>query len=817
MSGGNSRGDGDANEVPYREAGAFLTSQLEQAFPEQNWSGVASEIGVSAESLSRWRSGKAPCGKGGLQSIARGVARAGGASATEISSAYAYLRKLGDHRRDASKPAPAGDPPPLAKAFVDAPRGGLSGKLLHRKEEMTGRKKEIARLEAALRKNTTASICALGGMGGVGKTTLAVEVAHRMGKAAFPDGIWMLDMRGLDDPPRAASDAMSELLLAFESGRRLPEDPSGLYRAELSGRRMLLILDNARDADHVRPLLPPDPVAVMVTSRRHVDLGGELVDLNVLPRDEAIELLKKELRGKALGGRAVSDGELGELARLCGDLPLAISVVAAALRGKKLATAEGFIEELGTSRARGLAGALDVLGRSLELLAGEDAALHARFLALSIMKASFTTDAAAALWACEAGEAEAALEGLCERSLLQLASGAAEGDGPPRLVMHDLLREAAEKRLGAEAESEARLRHARYFGFLLLRCNQLYLEGGERVLEGLGLFDRERAHIEAGQAHVAGLAKAGDKGEAARLAARYPSVGRFVLVLRQHAREQIGWLEVAVTAARAVGDKQAEGWALGNLGNAWVDLGEPRTAIYYYEQVLVLHREIGDSRGEGNALGNLGLAWARLGEPRKAIDYYEQQLTLTREIGDRRGEGAALGNLGNAWHLLGEPRKAIDYHEQALAVSREIKDRRAEGQDLGNLGIAWYLLGEPRKAIDYYEQVLVLHREIGDRRGEGNALGNLGLAWAALGESRKAIDYYEQQLILTREIGDRRCEGNALWNAVEEHENLGEADIALEKAKAAWVIYRQIEDPNLRLPDQWLRKRGIDPDSVQTS
>ena len=649
--------------------------------------------------------------------------------------------------------------------------------LPRRNSDMTGRVADVAKLEAALLAGGTASICALGGMGGVGKTTLAVEVAHRMGKAAFPDGIWMLDMRGLDDPPREASDAMTELLLAFQSGRQLPEDPSGLYRAELAGRKMLLILDNARDADQVRPLLPPEPVAVMVTSRRRVDLGGELVDLDVLPRDEAVELLRKELRGQKVGGRAVSDAELGELARLCGDLPLAISVVAAALRGKKLATAEKFIEELGKSRGEGLARALEVLGRSLELLAAEDADLHARFLALSIMKASFTVDAAAALWACEAGEAQAALEGLCERSLLQLASGAAEGDGPPRLVMHDLLREAAEKRLGEEAESEARLLHARFFYHLLTRCDDLYLEGGEKVLEGLGLFDRERAHIEAGQAFVAGLAKAGDKGEAARLAADYPSVGGYIINIRLHSREWIAWLEVAVTAARAVGDKRAE----------------------------------------GNALGNLGLAWADLGEPRKAIDYHEQDLAIRHEIGDRRGEGNALGNLGNAWADLGEPRKSIEYMEQVLAVMREIGDRRGEGNALGNLGIAWKNLGEPRKAIDYYEQHLTVTREIGDRRGEGNALMNTGNAWAALGEPRKAIDYYEQALAVSREIGDRRGEGNALWNAVSQHEKLAEPDTALEKAKAAWVIFRQIEDPNLRIPDKWLRDGGIDPDTIQTS
>ena len=106
-------------------------------------------------------------------------------------------------------------------------------------------------------------------------------------------------------------------------------------------------------------------------------------------------------------------------------------------------------------------------------------------------------------------------------------------------------------------------------------------------------------------------------------------------------------------------------------------LSEPRKAIEYYEQALDIAREIGDRRGEGADLGNLGNAYSDLGEARKAIEYYEQALAIAREIGDRRGEGDDLGNLGSAYADLGEARKAIEYYEQALAICS--RDRRPTG------------------------------------------------------------------------------------------------------------------------------------------
>ncbi len=226
----------------------------------------------------------------------------------------------------------------------------------------------------------------------------------------------------------------------------------------------------------------------------------------------------------------------------------------------------------------------------------------------------------------------------------------------------------------------------------------------------------------------------------------------------------VDYYEQAVVISREIGDRRGEGNHLGNLGLAYADLGQVERAIDYYEQALVISREIGDRRGEGNHLGNLGLAYADLGQVERAIDYYEQALVISREIGDRRGEGNRLGNLGNAYGDLGQVERAIDYHEQALVISREIGDRRGEGNDLGNLGNAYYSLGQVKRAVDSYEQAVVISREIGDRRGEGAALGNLGNAYGDLGQVERAIGQYEQRLEIARKIGDRRGEALGSWN-----------------------------------------------------
>jgi CHAT domain-containing protein/Tfp pilus assembly protein PilF len=271
-------------------------------------------------------------------------------------------------------------------------------------------------------------------------------------------------------------------------------------------------------------------------------------------------------------------------------------------------------------------------------------------------------------------------------------------------------------------------------------------------------------------------------------------------------QEAIALNEQSLVIAREIGDRRGEGNALNNLGVAYIDLGQYQEAIAIYEQQLVITREIGDRQGEGRALGNLGNAYYFLGQYQEAIALYEQSLVIFREIGDRNGEGAALGNLGIAYNSLGQYQEAIALHEQHLAIAREIGDRRGEGNAVVNLGSAYLSLGQYQEAIALYEQQLVTTREIGDRNGEGLALGNLGSAYLSLGQYQEAIALYEQQLVITREIGDRNGEGLALGNLGVAYNSLGQPERALEQSQQALTVAQEIGDRSRE--GSWLSNMG---------
>jgi len=667
--------------------------------------------------------------------------------------------------------------------------------------DFTGREEEVRELAALLSGGGGATISAIGGMGGVGKTALAVHVAHQL-TGRYADGQIVVEMGGTSERPLTPVEAMGQVVHAFQPDMRLPEDPhevAALYRTILDGRQVLLLLDNAANSAQVRPLVVPAGCGLVVTSRHNISLPGlRHFDLDALPMEEARALLR------AIVGQGRATGEeLDAMAGLCGRLPLALRVAGDFLVVHPDWNAGEYAQALADERER-LARLkhedLDVgaaLGLSAAQLVRERADLAARWQMLSVFPAPFERSAAAAVWRVEEGEARDGLSELAARSLVLYER---EG-GQYRL--HDLMRLVAEDAFGygggereVEGErarlGEAAMRHAAYYLEVGRRADDVYMQGGEHVVEGLRQFDGAWPHLRAAYER---MQKRGDEA-AAQWTSEFPDRVAYVWDLRLPPRDKIPIVEAAAAAAREIGDRGLEGNHLGTLGLAYADLGEVRRAIEYYDQCLVIHREIGDRRGEGNDLGNLGIAYKNLGEVRRAIECHEQALEIDREIGDRRGEGSRLGNLGIAYYSLGDAQRAIEYYEQALEIACEIGDRRGEGNALGNLGLAYADLGEVRRAIEYYEQALTLAREIGDRYAEGNHLGSLGLAYAALREVRRAIGTFEQALKIAREIGDRRGEGNALANMGTAYRNLGDLERARELWEQALKIYEAIEDPN---------------------
>ncbi len=532
--------------------------------------------------------------------------------------------------------------------------------------DFTGREEQLEQVLGALKEHKGAAISGLTGMGGVGKTALGLVAAHQIA-SQYPDAQIFLDLKGVTDP-LSASDALRHVILSFEPTADLreanEEQLAALYQSLLADKKVLVFMDNARDAAQVRPLIPPEACALIVTSRWRFALPHmEPLRLDVLPQEEAVELLLEICR--RIGASA------SEIAGLCGRLPLALRIAATFFVEHGDWQPREYIERLKAKRLKMLKGEEDhrkkfdlelILGASYEQLTRDE---QKYWRMLAVFPASFKRGAAAAVWGLDEDAARDLLSKFNRMSLLDY------DEKNERYSLHDLLAEFARGKLSKEENFSASFNHANYFMKLAGDADELYLEGGQKILQGLALFDSEWTHIQAGQGWAAANRNASK--EITELVMMFPGVSAYCLDLRLPPRAKINWLQSAVTAARALERKDMEGVHLGNLGLAYADLGEARKAIEFYEQALSIAREIGDRRGEGNALGNLGSAYLNLGEARKAIEFYEQALAIAREIGDRRGEGNALFNMSLALHGLGEKEKALSYAKKALEIFEAIE------------------------------------------------------------------------------------------------------------------------------------------------
>ncbi len=550
----------------------------------------------------------------------------------------------------------------LAGTYIEAPGGApASHAPLHQlptpPADFVGRTDELEALRAAIKKGG-ATICGLQGQGGVGKTALALVLAHEMA-ADFPNAQIFLDLQGVSDRPLSTADAMAHVVRSFLPDAKLPEGAQleAVYRGVLAGQRALLLMDNASGPEQVEPLVPPEGCALLVTSRQKFTLPGLVPkDLDLLPEEDACALLL------AIDAR-IAD-RAAEIARLCGFLPFALRVAASTLVERPDLSVEVFEQRLGKEKEQAAIGE-KVLGVSYSLLLD---AVQQRYRHLAVFAGDFDAPAAGAVWGVGEDEADETLGAFVRGSLLEGKDG--------RYKLHDLARAFAASRRTEEAREQGELRHAEHYCGVLSETKRLYKQGNEHILAGLALFDRERHQIAAGQAWAA--EKLEVREEAAQLASRYPDAGAYVLNLRLAPKQWIAWLETGTEGARRATDRKMEGNHLCRLGIAYADLGETRRAIELLEQHLEIAREIGDRRGEGITLGNLGLAYAGFGEIRRALELYGQWTTIAREIGDRHGEGRASWGLGLAYEELGELTRAVELMQICVDFERELGHADAE-------------------------------------------------------------------------------------------------------------------------------------------
>lgn len=594
------------------------------------------------------------------------------------------------------------------------------------------------------------------GPAGVGKTTLAMAAGHAV-QDVYTDAHIVVELNAHGAAPLTVEQARDQVLRAFHQSVRLPDDDLSLwnaYRSTLRRRRALLILDDANGAPHTLQLLPPPPSAAVVTSRMALPFGAA-IRLDVLPRDDSVRMLRN------LCGR-LSEAEAQALARAVGDHAKALELAGGYLRARRAKAVQEYVDELNRNPLTRLDLTSLLEGSWFALSLAHRDALGA----LSVMPADFDREAAMSV----TGARDDALDELVAFSLM----GVDEARG--RYFWHDLVRAFAAETVGVEARDDAQRRHAAHYTRVAQSADALYKRGGADVANVLALFDRERAHIETAFASLRRLQKLDG------VLDLVDAVVHTGQKLRFRPSQRIEWLTAAVDAAAALGRKQAEAIALGNLAWAWLDLGDLRRGAELYRRNLEICTALGDRRGMGNALGGLGNAIGEAGDTRQAVSLFEQALVIHREMGDAAGVVADLGNLGLAYTNLGDLQRAMAYLEQHLDAARRVGDMYSEGNALGNLGLASFKAGKVAQALALWEERIALARHIGDGRGEGNAWSNIGSVHAQRGDFALATTCFEHALDIARKVGDLRSEAEALAN-------LGAALVHLKEEKRAEECY----------------------------
>ncbi|MGW3353090.1 tetratricopeptide repeat protein [Nonomuraea rubra] len=671
----------------------------------------------------------------------------------------AWLQGDARLRGDAGLQGDAGPAVPAGESL----KGKTATFLPYDVADFAGRTAELTQLIAE--DGARPSITAIDGMAGIGKTALAVRAAHHLADH-YPDGRLFVDLHAHTAGKQQMTTAEALEALLRQLGVRaeaIPaplEERAALWRAELAGRRVLVVLDNAADSAHVRPLLPgPSGSLVLITSRRRLtDLDGvRSLPMEVLPATDATDLFTR-----IVGERAVREPDaVAEVLLLCGFLPLAVRIAGARLRhrprwsvaylAQRLRDERRRLSELATAeRGVGAAFALSYqqlehterhLFRLLGLHPGQDVDPHA----------------AAALAGLDVAEAEDTLEALLDTHMLQQHE-------PGRYRFHDLLRQYAHDTAAQEPPHE---RHAAMIRLLDHHLNTasaamdlLYPDSAHRrpatgrpatcfrdAAEARAWLEAERGNLVRTAAHACDTDWPAHTGPLATTLYRY----LYDHALHDDARTLYG---KALAAARRLADPAGEGRALTDLG--WVHhlQGDHGQAAEHFEQALAVGRTADDRRGQARALTGLGDVRAAAGDHEAALCALRRGRELFRELGDRFGEAVTTDYLGVAHERQGRFAEAADLHREALELFRAIGSRGGEADALHHLGTACLRLDRPAEAHAHHGDALELYRRFGYRRGAAKALNGLAAAALALGEADRARHLYRDALDAAVEVGD---------------------------------------------------------------
>ncbi|MFI1276761.1 BTAD domain-containing putative transcriptional regulator [Micromonospora sp. NPDC020751] len=601
-------------------------------------------------------------------------------------------------------------------------------------------------------------ISAVSGTPGVGKTALAVHWAHQVADR-FPDGQLYVNLRGFDaGGVLEPADAIRGFLDAFGVPvERIPAGlsaQSALYRSLLTGRRVLVLIDNARDAAQVRPLLPGAAgCLVVVTSRNQLTSlvageGAQPLALDLLPEAEARDLLARRLGSDRVAGEPAA---VDQIITSCARLPLALAVATS-----RAATRPGFSLAALASELRDAADALDAFD-------GGDPATDVR----AVFSWSYQALSPAAgrlfrLLGLHPGPdiavpAAASLAGVSLRQARMLLAELARAHlliehAPGRYGIHDLLRVYANELthdLDSDSERQVAVRrvldsylHVAYAGARLLQPfrDPIDLEPARRGVAVVAPVDAEQAmawFIAEHPVLLNAVTRAADDG-------LYAHAWRLAWTMadffdrKGHWQDWAATHETALTAADLLADRRAAASVRLGLGRARAQLGEFAEAYAQLRQAAHLYSLLGDVTGQTRAARSLAWVCSRQGRHRQGLAHARRALELIEAVGDRALQARALNSVGWQYAQLSDHDAALHYCRRALQLVREVGDRFGEANTWDSLGYAHHHLGDYQQATACYQRAVELFRDLGDRYYEADTLTHVGESHQAAGDPEAA-------------------------------------------------------------------------------
>jgi len=699
-------------------------------------------------------------------------------------------------------PRPPARPAPLV-GIVSAPPA-VPAQLPADVTGFTGRRLELAVLHERLAAPGTAmAITTVVGTAGVGKTALAVRFGHSV-RDRLPDGQLHLNLRGYDhEQPISPGDALAAFLRALGvAPAQIPadlEERAALYRTRLFRRRMLILLDNASTVDQVSPLLPGSPSClVLVTSRDSLPglvamYGAHRVLLDVLPRDEAVSLLRRLAGVRVDAEPAAADALVDQ----CGRLPLALRIAAELAVTQAGGSLADLVEDLADEQRR-----LDLLDAGADPRTGIRAVFSFSYRQLPAVAAQafrrlglhpgidLDPYAAAALLGTDLGTAKRLLDVLARAHLLHRA-------GPHRFGMHDLLRVYAVE-LAGDRENEALTRLLdHYLHTITTAMNRLTPRADldrrptspatpspdlTTDAAALAWADAERVNLVAAVKHAAAH---GHPAHAVRLAT---VLSHYLDISGRH-DDALAVQTSALRTARDLDDQAGEVTMLAGIGTVHLRRGDYRRAADLYRQAADLHGTAGEHAELARRLIDLGNEHHARGRFDEAIHFYHQALILHEQPTDLIGRFRALHDSCSTYQARSDYERGIEQLTQALVILREIGCRDEEAHSLDDLGHIELRLGAYPAAAEHCRQAVEVYQEVNNRQGIAHALNNLAAIRLRQQDHAEATALSTRALDLYRGIGVRTGEAQALTTLGTIAAEQGDLDRATAHHRASIALF----------------------------